>query len=162
MRKAAEEQVSKSQELARSAQNQVQASQNQTTAAYEQLGAIREQIAISRAQLEGQIRPALVARFPGAAGIQLVNIGSGPALDVRLSPTTKGGPAMVSVKPFDGSHSISFIEPKQIEQTRLTPAALGPSSSLQCTYKSLSGELYYTVVDMDGKNILDTRFYGGE
>jgi len=174
MRKAAEEQVKESQALVVAAQKQlgagheqVRASQSQVTAAYQQLAAIREQTAIAQDQLEGQIRPALVAQH-APDGVELVNIGSGPALHVKLGPVTRGSGAYVKPPQFAQLPDlITFIEPGQKRQTwvqvKSRPDKPGrpdlDGSSLQCTYKSLSGRTHYTVVDFAGTNVTDTRFY---
>jgi hypothetical protein len=174
MRKAAQEQVKESQALVVAAQKQldagheqVQASQRQVTATYEQLAAIREQTAVAQDQLEGQIRPALVARF-SRDGVELVNIGKGPALHVKLGPVKPGSHAYVKPPQFGQlPDPIGFMEPRQVCQTRVQvksganyPGAPDlDGSSLQCTYKSLSGRTHYTVVDFAGTNVTDTRFY---
>lgn len=62
MRKAAEEQVAESQALVKA----------------------------SEEQLEGQIKPAIVVRVQQQRAVQLVNIGSGPALHVELSAVLRG------------------------------------------------------------------------
>lgn len=174
MRKAAEDQVKESQALVVAAQKQlaagheqVRASQSQVTAAYQQLAAIREQTAIAQDQLEGQIRPALVARLVHE-GVELVNIGSGPAMHVKLGPVTRGSGAYVKPPQFAQlPDPITFIKPGQERQTWVQVKA-GPGRpgaphlddlSLQCTYKSLSGRTHYTVVDFEGTNVSDTRFY---
>lgn len=157
MRKAAEEQVKKS-------QAQVDESHKQVTAAYEQVSAIRMQITAAEEQLEGQIRPALVARFT-KDGAEIVNIGSGAALDVKLSLAQRGGHAYIHPEFF--GERCAFLEPKQTWQTQVQaeavperPAArVVAGSSLQCTYKSLSGRTHYTVIDVDGTKVCDTRFY---
>src|SRR4029077_5346227 len=103
IRQASEDQVKESQALVKAAQlqlsashAQVQASQSQVTAAFDQLSAMRHQTAVALDQLEGQMRPALVARVTGK-GVELVNIGSGPALHVQLSPADKGSGAYLAV-----------------------------------------------------------------
>lgn len=152
LRKAAENQLAKSQELVEAAlrqievgQKQVGASNSQANAAFQQLDAIRQQVALAQDQLEGQIRPALVARINNH-GVELVNIGSGPALHVQLSPAKKGLGALLTVHPFPEPHDqISFLEPRQARQTvvqcqvnpRYAEAPVLDGRSLQCTYKSL-------------------------
>jgi len=177
MRKAAQDQVEESQELVKAAQRQIDvgqkqvaASKSQADAAFAQLAAIREQIILAQDQLEGQIRPALVARV-NRQGVELVNIGSGPALHVRLSPVNKGSGALLAVHPFPERHdAIAFLESKQNQQTivqcRTNPQYSGApvldGRSLQCTYKSLSGRIHYTVVDFTDDRVDDTRFYEHE
>jgi len=168
LRIAAERQVTASQSQVKASQGQVAASQSQATAAFQQLAAIRHQTAVAQDQLEGQIRPAIVARA-NRYGIELVNIGSGPALHVQLSPVNKGQAAFVKPGFFEGTTDpIPFLEMKQVQQTVLQleqpnhqyPGApvLG-DRSLQCTYKSLSGRIHYTVVDFADGRATATRFY---
>src|SRR5438128_2664030 len=96
MRKAAEDQVTKSQDLVKAAQ---------------------QQVAIAADQLEGQIRPALVARV-NRHGVELLNIGSGPALHVQLSPAKRSLGAVLAVHPFPEPHDrIAFLEARQAVQT---------------------------------------------
>jgi len=177
MRKAAQQQVDKSQELVEAAQRQIDVGQKQVTAsnsqanaAFQQLAAIRQQVALAQDQLEGQIRPALVARI-NQLGVELVNIGSGPALHVQLSPATRGLGAHLAVQPFPEPHDrIAFLELKEVRQTilqcranaRYPGAPVLDGRSLQCTYKSLSGRIHYTVVDFTAEKIDDTRFYERE
>jgi hypothetical protein len=91
MRKAAENQVIKSQELVDAAQRQLAAGQQQVEASLKQLSALRdqvdasrEQVAAAQDQLEVQIKPAVVARVTDY-GIEVLNIGNGPALHVKMS-----------------------------------------------------------------------------
>jgi Flp pilus assembly protein TadG len=167
MRKAAEQQVKGAHEQLTASHAQVQASQRQVTAAFDQIAAMRQQTAVALDQLEGQIRPALVVRVNNH-GVELVNIGSGPALHVQLSPTDKGRGAYLAVHPFPEPHDpIPFLEVGQTRQTivqcvaspHFPGAPVLNDRSLQCTYKSLSGRVHYTVVDFTGTNVDDTRFY---
>jgi hypothetical protein len=174
MRKAAEGQVGKTQDLVATAQKQldagneqVRASQSQATAAYEQLAAIREQIAVAQDQLEGQIRPALVARM-NRQGIELVNIGVGPALHVKLGAIPKASTDRTKVDALQQDR-IVFIEPKQTQQTIIHVFAepgMPPDSpiigsrNLWCEYQSLSGRTHVTVVEFAGNyGAEQTRFY---
>jgi hypothetical protein len=162
MRKAAQEQISTSQELTKVGHQQV-------AAAYEQLAAIREQVAVAQDQLEGQISPAIVARVE-RNGIEVLNIGSGPAIRVQLSAVDKGSGPNVAVR--EALYQIAFLEAKQSHLTSVmctgNPVFPGAPDlrgrSLQCTYKSLSGRRHYTVVDFeeDGPRVEDTRFYERE
>jgi hypothetical protein len=174
MRKAAEDQVTRSQDLAAAAQKQldvgqeqVRASQSQASAAYEQLAAVREQIAVAQDQLEGQIRPALVARM-NRLGVELVNIGVGPALHVKLGAILKSSTDRTKVDALQQDR-IGFIEPKQTQQTIIRvfaepgmprQAPLIGSRDLWCEYQSLSGRTHVTVVAFDGNEGVEaTHFY---
>ena len=135
-------------------------------AAYEQLTAMRQQTAVAQDQLEGQIQPAVVARMT-QMGVQLVNIGTGPALHVKLGSVAKS-----SVNPADvialQQDRIGFIEARQTRQTviRVFAAPNQPGATLLnnrnlwCEYRSLSGRVHVTIVAFAGDDGADdTRFY---
>jgi hypothetical protein len=174
MRKAAEDQVARTQDLVAAAQRQldtgheqVRASQSQATAAYEQLAAAREQIALAQDELEGQIRPALLARM-NRLGVELVNIGVGPALHVKLGAIPKNSMDRAKVDALQ-QDLIGFIEPKQTQQTIIRvfaesgmppQAPLIGSRNLWCEYQSLSGRTHVTVVAFVGnEGVEGTHFY---
>jgi hypothetical protein len=146
------------------------AAENQVNAAHDQLTAMQQQTGVALDQLEGQNRPALVARVTNH-GVELLNIGSGPAMHVQLSPANKGKGAYLTVHKFPEQHDpIPFLEAGQTHQTivQCTASPHFPGApvlndrSLQCTYKSLSGRVHYTVVDFTGTTVDDTRFYDYE
>jgi hypothetical protein len=128
MRKAAEDQVFKSQELVAAAQRQVDA---------------------SLAQVEAASRPAVVATAKG--GLMeppvLENIGNGPAINVRWSiPNSKLGgiipylePHVPRVLPIGGK------KPLFEAALKTTPNA----ASIECAYTSLSGWFYSSSNDYD-------------
>jgi hypothetical protein len=141
MRKAAEDQVSKSQELVSAAQRQVDASLEQAEAAS---------------------RPAIVAKTRGStmAAPVLENIGNGPAIDVK-----------VSLSNSDFEATIPYMEPKAPvllpwDGTKpLFEAALKVTAnavSIECAYRSLSGWSYSSTnaYDLDGDRF-DTTFSHG-
>src|SRR5258708_2238369 len=72
----------------------------------------------NEAQLEGQISPAIVVRNKGAPdGLELVNLGKGPALHLRLSATERGSNGrreLNRLKP-----DIGFIEAGGTELTNI-------------------------------------------
>jgi hypothetical protein len=124
----------------------------------------------NEAQLEAQIRPAIVVRVGPLQELELINLGKGPALQVRLSAIEPGSMGKRDLDPL--ADDIELIEAggKQEGTTVRTTGALPvfPSTcvlkgrSLQCQYSSLSGHTYWTVVDFDGghKNkLIATRFY---
>ncbi len=136
-------------------------------AAEEQVRESEALVVAAEDQLEGQIRPALVAQL-AQFGVELVNIGSGPALHVNLAPVPRGSAADLRPAPFaPRPDPIGFLQPGQVCQTqvRVKSSASFPDSpsldgaSLQCTYKSLSGRTHYTVVDFAETEVSDTRFY---
>jgi hypothetical protein len=141
MRTAAEAQVTKSQQLVTAAQQQVEASLQ---------------------QVEATFRPAVVATAgPSVSALPyLVNIGNGPAIEIRWSITNSklGG-------------NISYLEPRQEPYElnvggikSLYNAALQVSSntvSIECEYRSLSGRKYTSsnAYDFD-KQRFSTTFTG--
>lgn len=159
--------------------NYLQETAKMRKVAEEQLKKSQAQVALAYRQLEGQIRPALVARVenPVVGGavrtqqiIELVNIGSGPALDIKLSAVRRGAFERWDdrVEPFERERLL-FIEPSQVRQTsvRMRPVAgLGGIEILgdrafRCEYRSLSGRTYSTIVDFEGNGtcVEDTRFF---
>ncbi len=140
--------------LRKTAQEQVEASQRQVTAAYE--------------QLEGQIRPAIVVRHGAVLGrgLRLFNVGEGPALHIRLSPTERGSARQLGL---DLMCEVGFIEVDASFDTGILAKGGGITAlngrSLQCEYTSLSGRTYWTVVDFDkfdNDRLIATRFYSAE
>jgi hypothetical protein len=100
----------------------------------------------------------------------LINLGTGPALQVRLSAIERGSMGKRDLDRL--ADDIELIEAggKQVGTSVQTTGALPvvPSTcvlqgrSLQCQYSSLSGHTYWTVADFDGgrKNkLIATRFY---
>ncbi len=151
--------------LRNTGQEQVKASQSQVGAAYEQLTAIREQTAVAQDQLEGQIRPAIVVRLiVGAQGLRLINLGNGPALHIKLSPTDRGSGPKPDLDRFPDE--IGFIEVGGSTPTDVRAQGAGITAlngrSLQCQYTSLSGGTHWTVADfdkIDNDRLIATRFY---
>jgi hypothetical protein len=139
MRKAAENQVEKSQSL----------------------------VALGLRQLEGQIKPALVARVDsGSFAVTLVNVGSGPALHLMLSAVAKG-----SVPQWDGRAAALATDPRgylEARQERLSGVRTRPVQGLDgvpilgergllCEYSSLSGQVYATIVDFGANGVTVER-----
>lgn len=141
--------------------------------------AAENQVRESQNQIEAQTRPVITVFVRGSVyGLELHNVGTGPAFGVILSATEResnGKPDLDRLQ-----NDISFIEPGQKFPTGIRPVTIpgfttpGATSagaipvlngrSLQCQYKSLSGRTYWTVVDFDkasGTTVIDTRFSGG-
>jgi hypothetical protein len=141
MRKAAEEQVAESQALVKA----------------------------SEEQLEGQIKPAIVVRVQQQRAVQLVNIGSGPALHVELSAVLRGSLTKDQREGF-GFDRIAFLESRQAVDTRVRTSFVQGTNpnphlngrSLRCEYKSLSGRCYFTVTDFDSEGAFATETHFGE
>ena len=141
MRKSAEKQVAESQALVRA----------------------------SEEQLEGQIKPAIVVRVQQQHAVQLVNIGSGPALHVELSAVLRGSLTKDQMEGF-GFDRIAFLEQRQAIGTRVRTLSLQGQNqnpnlngrSLRCEYKSLSGRCYFTVTDFDSEGAYATETHFGE
>jgi hypothetical protein len=108
----------------------------------------------NEAQLEAQISPAIVVRNSGAPlGLELVNLGKGPALHLRLSATERGSIGKRELNRL--RPDIGFIEAGGTEVTNIqAQGRVGnyptlDGLSFQCQYTSLSGRTYFTVVDFD-------------
>jgi hypothetical protein len=140
MRKAAENQVGKSQELVKAAQ---------------------QQLAASLMQTESQIRPAVSVRLQG--GIQLQNVGNGTAVDVAFSLVDlDDGEINWELSPNRLSEIVaSYLEPGEDPNRRVAIAdrRFGPDIGLQLRYQSLSGRKYASLITfgMDGR-VIRTRF----
>lgn len=124
----------------------------------------------NEAQLEAQIRPAIVLRVGPLQELELINLGKGPALQVRLSAIERG--LTGKRDPDSLADDIELIEAggKQVATSLRTTGTLpvDPSTctlkgrSLQCQYSSLSGHTYWTMADFDGDHrnkLIATRFY---
>jgi hypothetical protein len=139
-------------------------------ATQDQVEETKKLVFAERRQLEAQIRPAVVGRMKMAYDqlfVQLVNIGSGPALDVRLSAVGRG-----SVEQWDGVNEpfppeplLAFIERggERLTSVRTREVkglggidVLG-DRSFRCEYQSLSGRIYSTVVDFDQAGVCVER-----
>jgi hypothetical protein len=147
------DQVSESRKLVEAAQRQVDAS-------LEQVEETKKLVFAERRQTEAQIKPAVVARMKWAGQQQLVelmNIGNGPALDVKLSAMGRGSVERWDDvnEPFARELPLAFIERGADRETgiRIRPVqglvgevpVLG-ERSLRCEYRSLSGRTYSTIV----------------
>jgi hypothetical protein len=113
----------------------------------------------NEAQLEAQIAPAIVARVDDLHDLHLLNLGSGPALHVRLSATERGSIGRPNLDRLTGD--IDFIEAHTARAIyvrttpglpEFNPAQVLNGRSLQCEYHGLSGRTYWTVVDFDEGN----------
>src|SRR4029077_13103852 len=148
------------------AEEQGTKSQIQASAAYEQVEAMHQQSAIALEQREAQIRPALTVSGRSST-LVIVNIGSGPALNLQL---VKGRnqtvlPASSKVEttfgfPLKGS----FVEPGE-SQAKDTNERIGShgqieGEDLQLVYESLSGKKYISLIEFDGRgNPRKTTFH---
>lgn len=124
----------------------------------------------NEAQLEAQIRPAIVLRVGPLQELELINLGKGPALQVRLSAIERGSTGKRDLDSL--ADDIELIEAggKQVATSLRTTGTLpvDPSTcilkgrSLQCQYSSLSGHTYWTMADFDAdrrNKLIATRFY---
>ena len=131
--------------------------------------AAEKQVAVSRQQLEGAAKPALIARLQeNSHVVELVNIGSGPALHLEFMTVPKGSVSKEGITGL-GYDRIAFLESKQTRVTHVRsrePDIPGTffldssSRSLRCEYRSLSGCVYFSVFSFDhtGNFVEDTRF----
>jgi hypothetical protein len=114
----------------------------------------------AESQLEAQIRPALSV-YPHAT-LQLVNIGSGPALNVKLVILHKCGPVQwhseANVAPRVTG---SFVSPGEAHKrdSTIPVGHYGAEQELQIFYESLSGKRYASVIGFDqDRNPIAPRF----
>jgi len=128
------------------------------------------QVKASQEQLEGQIKPAVIARLPNNGHrIELVNIGNGPALHFEFKSVLRGAIDEKVVMGLDYD-KIAFLEPAQAALTRIRtcePDIPGTynlhcnSRSLRCEYRSLSGRVYFSVFIFDeAGNFVENTLFG--
>ena len=81
--------------------------------------AAEKQVEVSRQQLEAQTKPALIARLQeNSHVVELVNIGSGPALHLEFMTVPKGSLSREGITGL-GYDRIAFLEPKQTQLTHV-------------------------------------------
>lgn len=141
--------------LRKAAQDQVAKSQNQISAAYEQVEALQRQTAIAQYQLEAQVRPALTVIRRGTT-LHVVNIGNGPALNLQLvrgrDQTVFSASAKVDTN-FGPMVRGSCIAPGESQaKDTYEPCSIGQirGEDLQLVYESLSGKRYISMIEFDG------------
>jgi hypothetical protein len=137
MRKAAEDQVTRSQELIVAAQRQVDASLK---------------------QVEGAFRPAVVAMTVNlSSSPRLVNIGNGPAVDIEWSIPNSPLHGRVSYLEPHTSEDLPFDGEKPLyEASAETPAII------ECTYRSISDWSYRSTNTFDiDRGAFTTTFSAG-
>jgi hypothetical protein len=152
--------------LRRAAEDQVTKSQSQASAAYEQVEAMRHQAAIAQDQREAQIRPALTVSGKSAT-LLVVNIGNGPALNLQLVKGRRQTvlPASSRIETNFGMRvKGSFVAPgeSQAKDTNEKVGSIGQldGEDLQLVYESLSGKKYVSIVEFDGPgNPCKTTFH---
>jgi hypothetical protein len=120
--------------------------------------AAERQVEVGQQQLEAQTKPALIARLlENSQLVELLNIGSGPALHLELMSVPRGSIARQNLTGL-GFDRIVFLEPKQTRVLHVrtrepeVPATVwldSSSRSLRCEYRSLSGRIYFSVFDFD-------------
>jgi hypothetical protein len=133
--------------------------------------AAEKQVEVGQEELEGHAKPALIARpwEKNSQLMELVNIGSGPALHLEFLsvPRKSTTRELVSGVGFD---RIAYLESQQtrvINVRTREPEIPGrntyfldsSSRSLRCEYRSLSGRVYFSVFDFDhtGNFVEDTH-----
>jgi hypothetical protein len=131
--------------------------------------AAEQQVDASQRQLEAQTKPALTARLQENTHlVELVNIGSGPALHLEFWAVPKGSTSREGGSGV-GFDRIVFLEPRQTQILHVAtskpdlPATFPLQShchSLRCEYRSLSGRVYFSVFDFNERGTLieDTHF----
>jgi hypothetical protein len=140
--------------LRQAGEDQVTKSQRKISATYEQVEAMRQQVAIAQDQREAQIRPALTVIGKGAT-LWVVNIGSGPALNLQLvkgkNQTVLAASSSV-VTTFGMRVKGSCVASGESQDTNETVGSIGQLSGedLQLVYESLSGKKYVSIIEFDG------------
>jgi hypothetical protein len=116
-------------------------------------------------QLEGQIRPAIVVHNdPAGRGLELVNLGAGPALHLKLCKTERGSGPKSDLDRLPDEIGFLEVGGTALTGTRTQGGGIVALNgrSLQCEYTSLSGRTYWTVADFDkfdNNRLIATRFY---
>ena len=101
----------------------------------------------NEAQLEAQIRPAIVLRVGPLQELELINLGRGPALQVRLSAIERGSTGKRDLDSLADDIELIEAGAKQVATSLQNTGTLpvDPSTcilkgrSLKCQYSSLSG-----------------------
>ena len=131
--------------------------------------AAERQVEIGQEQLEAQAKPALIARLPEDGQlIELLNIGSGPALHLEFMSVPRGSIDRENLTGM-GFDRVVFLEPKQTRVLHVRtrepeiPATAwldSSSRSFRCEYRSLSGRTYFSIFDFDhtGNFVENTHF----
>jgi hypothetical protein len=107
--------------------------------------AAQQQVKVSQRQVEASHRPALVAQHQTTDEVVFVNIGSGPAINVRWS-----------VPDSDWKGNIPYLEPgcnprplpiREWEKVIINAALKGHQDRgrIECDYRSLSGWRYRSI-----------------
>jgi len=141
--------------LRKAAEDQVTKSQSQTSAAYDQVEAMRHQTAVAQAQLEAQIRPALTVTVLNGY-LCVTSVGNGPALNLHIvkgrSQTVFSSTAKVETnfgKSLEGACIATGEPPKSMNEVFGAVGQL-EGEDLQLVYESLSAKRYISMVKFDG------------
>ncbi|MGD0456850.1 MAG: hypothetical protein ABSC21_03795 [Terriglobia bacterium] len=136
---------------------QTQASQDLVKVGNEQAQASRELVKAANEQSEGLSKPVIFARSTARQdsflNIQLVNIGTGPAIEIGGSvvedPGSSQGKRLCFQRP------IPYLEAHQEYWTRVMGAAPGqPKRTVECSYRSISGLKYVSMTQLDDRNMV--------
>ncbi len=130
-----------------------------------QVKATAQQFAMAQEQLEAQIRPALTMSG-GAATLLVVNVGSGPALNLQLAKGKNQAvlPASFKIETNFGMRvKGSCVAPggSQAKDTNESVGSWGQlvGEDVQLVYESLSGKRYASIIEFAGGNPCKTRLY---
>jgi hypothetical protein len=132
---------------------QTQASQDLVKVGNEQAQASRELVKVANEQSEGLSKPVIFARSTAHQDsflrIQLVNIGTGPAIEIGGSVVE--GPGSSQGNRLCFQWPIPYLEAHQEQWTRAMGAALGqPTMTVECSYRSISGRKYISMTELKG------------
>jgi hypothetical protein len=110
--------------------------------------ASQKQVDISQAQLEAQIRPALVVRMRGT--LHVANVGAGSALNVTLMEAGAADQIAWDAQFKSGTRLEGItIAPANEEDSGLRDQG-SARPPLHLKYESLSGKVYASVIEFDG------------
>ena len=111
-------------------------------------------VRVAQRQVESQSQPAFVVAEKDGK-VQLVNIGTGPAIEVEWRFKDRGTPP-VFIDSKEPIESLSYIEnsaPIDLQSESLV------KWELHCLYRSISGARYVSVSAFNENGIFATRFY---
>jgi hypothetical protein len=136
---------------------QTQASQDLVKVGNEQAQASRELVKAANEQSEGLSKPVIFARSTDRQGsflnIHLVNIGTGPAIEIGGFILEKPGSSPENQLHFQSL--VPYLEAHEDNGTRVTGAAPGQLKRTgQCSYRSISGRKYVSLTELDDRNMV--------
>jgi hypothetical protein len=119
---------------------------------------------VAQRQVEAQIRPALeVIVNLGMRQMRFQNLGTGPALDLRVSGIRPGTNVDWDAPDNGSGLGHAFVPAGKDSPGSISSVGFGPERTLQIVYASLSGRLFATLVDFPQAGVSGpTRFFARE